>query len=1059
MFKFTFEQKFGMGFAIIIFLLVVSGASSLFFLERIENSSRRVTGTAVPVVKGSNEVQIQLLKLAKLSSLAFNRVSKSAVMEDRAEFNAGDEKFRALFESLQNTTEDRPDMAALVKDVEKEHFVYTDEVRAMLSAKLGFLRASDKVTEEAKVLNGLVDNVGGALENIAYAVNIPEDFRDRMKEVEGNASYANQLLLSAVKTIREVRDTNNPERLETAIEDLKFAIRDSRFRLGAAARDFEEVDEDDLIPKANASYDALLQRVTAEENLVSFKREELSSMALAQEKLKSADAAVSSAITHLDGLVALADHQFSQLQSNVFDTLSFGFKSTLGILAVLILMAIQNFNSMRKAIRQKMRDLAQLNRLGQGLASAQHRDTALEEVLRIMQEKIGVAQGSVFLSTDEGGLELAAFFPPMEEEEGHEPAKFVMGQGVLGRAAETHETIFVPDTLQDNHYQAEEGEQARSLLCIPLIDKEALLGVINLSGDVRKVSFADSDYEFVASAAQSLVTTIKNIHMRETIEEYNRTLEDKVRERTADLQQKNRDIASMMANMQQGLFTITPGGSIHPEYSAYLESIFETERVASRQFSDFMFNKARLSSDEIDQCIAAVDTIVGEDSIMFEFNSHCLPGEMTIRFEDDRQKMLEMDWDPILNEQDEVEKLMVAVRDVTELRALEVEAAWQRRELEIIGEILGVEADKFREFMDISVEFIDQCQALIEQTPEKDLQVIATLFRNMHTVKGNARTYGLSLIAEKVHQVEQTYDNLRNDDDMPWYPSQLLGELEELREVFDHYGQIFGEKLGRDTSSGSGLGIDQGRIGALLEEIRQVDVCEASGQVQKLMGNIYRTLAEVEARPLSALVHDVAASTRSLASDLNKAEPRIDIDDGGIVIKHKVHATLNNIFMHLFRNAMDHGIEAPDERRAKHKPEAGQINVGVSANEREIVIAVREDGRGLALGRIFEKACQKGLYAEDEAPPPPAEIANLIFSSGFSTAEQVSAVSGRGVGMDAVREFLQSMGGDVEIVLDPGDEQGDFRPFTTRILLPKEYAFVIPSFAADKTDVFSSSAD
>ena len=102
-------------------------------------------------------------------------------------------------------------------------------------------------------------------------------------------------------------------------------------------------------------------------------------------------------------------------------------------------------------------------------------------------------------------------------------------------------------------------------------------------------------------------------------------------------------------------------------------------------------------------------------------------------------------------------------------------------------------------------------------------------------------------------------------------------------------------------------------------------------------------------------------------------------------------------------------------------------------------VTVRDDGRGIAVGRIYKKAVENGLYAADTPRPPAADIANLIFASGFSTAEAVTEVSGRGVGMDAVRNFLQSQGGSIAVILDAGDEAADLRPFRIEIVLPESF--------------------
>ncbi|WP_197486003.1 Hpt domain-containing protein, partial [Oleiphilus sp. HI0061] len=451
------------------------------------------------------------------------------------------------------------------------------------------------------------------------------------------------------------------------------------------------------------------------------------------------------------------------------------------------------------------------------------------------------------------------------------------------------------------------GGQERALLCVPLVDKEILVGVINLSGDVKNVSFADSDYEFVSSVARSLVTTIKSIRMREVIEEQNRNLEAKVEERTAELRQKNNDIANMMANMHQGLFTITEGGFIHPEYAAFLEQIFETDRIADRNFADLLFSNTTAGSDAVDQNITGVDAIVGEDEMMYDFNSHCLMTEMNIRMDDDREKILELDWDPIISEEGEVDKLMVTVRDVTELKALEAEAEEQKRELAIIGEILAVDASKFADFIGTSEDFLAECRQLIEANDEKDLDIIANLFRSMHTVKGNARTYGLSQVTDIVHEVESTYDDLRKNEDVLWDQKQLLEELSGAEDIIAKYAYVFREKLGRDGEAESGISLDPARVSSWLENIKSLTQQTLDDNVKGVVSEAYSMLMSMEAKPLDGVISDVIESANSLAEQLGKGKPNIEIDNAGIFVKSEAHSTLNNIFMHVFRNAMDHG--------------------------------------------------------------------------------------------------------------------------------------------------------
>ena len=1045
MLQLSFNQKVGLGFAIIILLLLTSGLSSLWNLNRINSSSTLVNETAVPVVKQSNDVQIQLLKLAKLSSLAFNASNQDQIDAYSKSFESGAELFDKQYASLAQLAENDPEMADMVKTVKDNYDAYRAAVKAMFSAKTEVLAARQRMLGEVDVLFGLIDSVGASIDEIQYYM-APEKYQEDMELVSGFANQSLTLINNLFKTIEEIKITQDIGLVSGGMGNFTFSINDSKSWFDKGAIIFSEFDENGLVPVANDAYEELSNYVMKSPSIVDHKRTQLEQIEIAKAKLDEADAAVSLAIEALDKLLEAADSQFNYLQGYVSDSLDFGFKLAIGMLIVLILLAAQNFNSMRLAIRKKMIDLAKLNAIGRSLAGAQSQNSALEEVLQSMHEKIGVAQGSVYLTNDKHQLEVKAHFPPKAIDSNAVATKFEMGQGILGKAAETKKIIFVPNTTKDKNFVSNDAGSERALLCVPLVDKDILVGVINLSGDVKNVSFADSDYEFVSSVARSLVTTIKSIRMREVIEEQNRNLEAKVEERTAELRQKNNDIANMMANMHQGLFTITAGGLIHPEYASFLEQIFETDRIADRNFADLLFSNTTAGSDAVDQNITGVDAIVGEDEMMYDFNSHCLMNEMVIKMDDGREKILELDWDPIISESGEVDKLMVTVRDVTELKALEAEAEGQKRELAIIGEILAVDAAKFRDFLSTAEGFLAECRQLIESNTTKDLDVIASLFRSMHTVKGNARTYGLSQITDIVHEVESTYDDLRKNEDVQWNQTQLLQELSGAEDIIAKYAVVFREKLGRDSEAATGASLDPEKVAGWLGRINTLTQEDMNANVKAVVSDAYHMLMSLDAKPLDQVISDVISSANSLADQLGKAKPIIDIDNAGILVKSHAHTTLNNIFMHVFRNAMDHGIEGIEERQRKGKPESGKISLQVSTDDEGANLAVRDDGRGIAISRIYKMAIEKGIYQADAPKPTSSEIANLIFSSGFSTAEAVTDVSGRGVGMDAVKGFLEKEGGSIEVILDPGNEDDDFRSFITNIRIPKSFYQEIVTF-------------
>lgn len=1048
MLKLSFNQKVALGFAIILLLLTISGGMSLWTLSDISRSNQRVHETAVPVVGEVNKVQIQLLKLANLSALGFNALSEEDIRPYRDGFDKGAQEFAEGYQRLEKLAQADPQRQALVAEIKSNYQTYTEAVRQMFDAKLAVLVAKQKVEDEVAQVMELSDDVGFGFMEIVNARAPSKAMEKDLALAQGFANQADALMAGVAKAAEELKNSGDLEGLDSAQDDFEFIINGSMFWFDKAAPLFKPMDSDGVLDTAYASVEALRERLKSEPNLVDHKREQLTQAQTAWEQLNASKVAVQKAVDGLDQVLVSADAQFNRLQTELGDSVGFGFKSTIAILIILLALATQNFNSMRLAIRKKMIDLAKLNRIGGTLAAARDQDTALELVLHAMYEKMGIESGSVYLFNKDNDLEAKAFLPPKQMEGAPSAITFVMGEGIIGRAAASKQALFVPDTSRDSAYVGRENEKPKALLCVPLVDKDILIGVMNFSGEVNKVAFADSDYEFVAAVARSLVTTIKNIRMVEVIEEHNRTLEKKVEERTAALKQKNEDIANMFSNMHQGLFTIVDGGLIHSEYAAYLETIFETKEIANRNVVDFMLRRSTLSADVIDSVSTAIASIVGEDAMMYEFNSHLLVTELALEFADKPRKLIELDWDPIIDDQDVVTKLMVTVRDVTALKALQAEAEGQKQELMMIGEILAVDADKFSDFIEGSASFVEKCKTIIEETQQKDLNKLAELFRNIHTVKGNARTYGLKHITDTVHRIENTYDQLRKNDEMQWQPQELLDELAFAEQAIKVYKGIFKDKLGRDGKQGiAGARVDREQINRLMESIAALSSTELPANVINIVRDTYHSLASIEAEPLADVIEDVIESVQSLALELGKPAPSIQIVDNALFTRKEAHGLLNNIFMHVLRNALDHGIETPAERLAKGKPEQGRIQIDALEHEGAISFAVRDDGRGIALSKIFAKAVELGLYPADAARPAASEIANLIFTSGFSTADEVTEVSGRGVGMDAVRGFLESTGGSIEIKLDVGDESADYRGFTTLIHLPAQLCIVPPEFA------------
>lgn len=164
--------------------------------------------------------------------------------------------------------------------------------------------------------------------------------------------------------------------------------------------------------------------------------------------------------------------------------------------------------------------------------------------------------------------------------------------------------------------------------------------------------------------------------------------------------------------------------------------------------------------------------------------------------------------------------------------------------------------------------------------------------------------------------------------------------------------------------------------------------------------------------PMSVVFNRFPRMLRDLATKLGKKVELVTQGESTELDKGLVEK-ITDPLTHLIRNSCDHGIEMPDERRAKGKNETGTITLSATHQGGSILIEVRDDGKGLSREKLLSKAREKGIDAPDSLSDP--EVWNLIFAPGFSTADQVTDVSGRGVGMDVVKKNITALGGTVEI--------------------------------------------
>jgi chemotaxis protein histidine kinase CheA len=269
--------------------------------------------------------------------------------------------------------------------------------------------------------------------------------------------------------------------------------------------------------------------------------------------------------------------------------------------------------------------------------------------------------------------------------------------------------------------------------------------------------------------------------------------------------------------------------------------------------------------------------------------------------------------------------------------------------------------------------------------------------------------------------------------------TQLLAELTQVETSLAYYEWINSKKLNRALHTPDTIEL---RIEDLEREILFIEDIERLRDLDSMT----RSLAQLKQRLLpyvfrnaQNVLNEICESVPKLAKDLGKESPELRIEAKDILLTHACTEMLRHIFVHILRNALDHGIESAVERTQSDKTERGAIDINMTPDSAGwLTLTIRDDGRGLALQLIKQIAVIKGFLPE-HSPVQPEDVAQFIFESGFSTSAGVSEISGRGIGMEAVRRHLHQYGSRIRLVLncEQGDEKS-FVPFTFHISLPPD---------------------
>lgn len=510
---------------------------------------------------------------------------------------------------------------------------------------------------------------------------------------------------------------------------------------------------------------------------------------------------------------------------------------------------------------------------------------------------------------------------------------------------------------------------------------------------VRRAEAAEKTVSVLKDRVRSLLNGSQGVIDRQMErarlrEERNRQKRELMALRTAELEKHNsrleqvvadrtRALTNILDNVTSGFLVVGNDHAVREGYTRSCHVLFGATQIAGRPFASLVTAGGKSTAS-----LEASLSQVFEDILPEEVTLDQLPH----RFVLEAGHTLEARPRVIRDASGAVEAILMSVDDVSALEAARAEAQEN-------AAIIGILRSRMA-FLDFLADAREEVRLARSAADKPEVQPIVR--RLVHTLKGNAASFGMAGVYQLIHLVEdEPYIGVAEVDRIE---GSLRDFLERHRGVLDMSWENTGDEL---------VLVPGRRIDVLRRCVAERDVEGAQEWVEALHD-----------RPAGEMLGPVDRLVSGLASRLGK-EVHFVVEGAEVPVDPDQLRPVFRNLGHLLRNAIDHGIEAPDQRGSK--PREAQLRVSVEAREDLWRLRVRDDGRGIDADRLVARAIESGrVTPEGAAALTYDDKLALVFVDGLSSAEQTTEISGRGVGMSAVRQAVQQVAGVMSIDSRPG---------------------------------------
>ena len=455
-------------------------------------------------------------------------------------------------------------------------------------------------------------------------------------------------------------------------------------------------------------------------------------------------------------------------------------------------------------------------------------------------------------------------------------------------------------------------------------------------------------------------------------------------------------VTNMLDNIDEGFLTFKKDLKINQSYSKKCLDILSQDEISGKNISEVLFSNNKSVKEIFDYAYS--ELLNTDDELSKDLFISLLPLEHT-----NNNKIFSIKYKLLENDE-----CLVLIADVTKQKELEEEILHEQQMQKMIIAI-ATHQNEAIQLGESYNKFLDNIKAYVNDDSNEE-RGSAKLKRDLHTFKGLFAQHEMLYTTKAIHKVETIIED-------PQYSNKkLINSLKQkLVRAFSNDLKVIADILGDDfLSSNSYISVEKNHLKSVTDKTK--DIIKSNKYDKDDLLVLLEEINRMNDVPLFDMLNIYSITVANISTSIYKEMYPLEIIGDTKLLVSDSFKNFTDSLIHVFRNAMVHGIELNEERVTLGKDSKGKISCNFELIDDNVVLQISDDGKGIDTSKIIEKAIKQELITQEQVPQlSDQELLQLIFTTGFTTSEDLNHLAGRGVGLESVKYELQELNGEVKI--------------------------------------------